>query len=42
MTDVATIAHKTSAGAAEISQAFQELLDTAQALEVTVSKFKVD
>ncbi|MCS6960675.1 MAG: GAF domain-containing protein [Pseudanabaenaceae cyanobacterium SKYGB_i_bin29] len=42
MNDVATIAHRTSVRAAEIAQAFQELLQTAQALEITVSKFKVD
>jgi Methyl-accepting chemotaxis protein len=42
MTDVAQIAERTSLRATEISQAFQELLATAQALEVTVSKFKVD
>lgn len=42
MTDVAQIAQGTSASAAEISKAFQALLATAQALEVTVSKFKVD
>ena len=41
MTDLAEVAHKTSADSVEISTSFQELLETAQELEASVGQFKV-
>ena len=41
MTDLATVANKTSADSVEISTSFQELLTTARELEASVGQFKV-
>ncbi len=42
MTDVSTIANKTSAQTSQISASFQELLTTAQQLQTSVGQFKVN
>ncbi|MEB3336173.1 MAG: methyl-accepting chemotaxis protein, partial [Leptolyngbyaceae bacterium] len=41
MTEVATIANKTSMGAAEVSDSFKDLLAVAQELQTSVGQFKV-
>ncbi len=41
MTDVATLANKNSAQSSQISSSFQELLNTAQHLQISVGQFKV-
>ena len=42
MTDVSTLANKTVDNSNLISQSFQELLETSQELQTSVSQFKVD
>ena len=42
MTDVTSLANKTFANSSQISQSFQELLETSQDLQTSVSRFKVD